>query len=64
MPLWGCWDLDGLSYEIQWFNAPTGRKVIAQGNALGSVRQKKFSKIGIFVPRSKGNWQCTVLRKN
>jgi len=50
--------------EDEWFNAPTGRKVIAQGNALGSVRQKKFSKIGIFVSRSKGNWQCTVLRKN
>jgi hypothetical protein len=49
---------------IEWFYAPTGRKVIAQGNALGSVRQKKFSKIGIFVSRSKGNWQCTVLRKN
>ena len=38
----GLWDLDGSSYEIQWFYAPTGRKVIAQGNALGSVRQNAF----------------------
>ena len=29
--------------EDEWFNAPTGRKVIAQGNALGSVRQKRIA---------------------
>ena len=41
MPLWGCWAMVRRT-RSNGFYAPTGRKVIAQGNALGSVRQNAF----------------------
>ena len=64
-----------MPWATSWcpFGAVGRRMVLCPNGAQGDspratpwVRcvKKKFSKIGIFVSRSRGNWQCTVLRKN